>query len=249
MKGQECSPRGEKVTEIENFSYNLPPYYRFCNFKSRKLNINYIKKEFLWYLKGNKNDASICEYAKMWKGLINDDGSINSNYGQYIFGDQKQFERCRDWLVDDKDSRRASIVILSNEHLKTITKDYPCTYSINFRIRDNYLNMSVNMRSQDGIFGMGNDAPCFSFIHEMMYESLKYYYPRLKYGLYHHHCDSFHVYEKHYKMLDKITLFRDEFTEVACPKILNKEEVDYLIENNFNKTPKDFKFTKWLLNK
>ena len=58
-KGEIVFPRGLKVLEAENFSYELPAYSRFCNFESRKLNIPYIKKEFLWYLNGKKDDLSI----------------------------------------------------------------------------------------------------------------------------------------------------------------------------------------------
>lgn len=246
-EGKICNPRGLKVIEVENFNYKLSPYVRFINFESRKLNIEYIKKEFLWYLKGDKYDTSIVQHAGMWKDLINEDFSINSNYGQYIFGDQLQFRRAQHTLELDKDSRRASIIILSHKHLESFTKDYPCTYSINFRIRDNKLNMTVRMRSQDAVLGMGNDVPAFSFIHEMMYVTLKETYPELEYGEYYHSCDSFHVYEKHFNMVASMIL-NDDYEIVDCPKIKNKKEVDYLMKGEFHKIPKDFKFTKWLTN-
>ena len=181
--GKKFSPRGLEVIEIENYTYELPPYARFCNFAARKLNLDYIKREFLWYLKGDKFDLSILKYAKMWEGLVNADGSINSNYGQYIFhrgsDERSLFTYVLEELARDKDSRRASAVILRREHLLSETRDYPCTYSLNFRIRDDKLNMSVHMRSQDAVFGMGNDAPCFSFIHELVCQSLKWKYPDL----------------------------------------------------------------------
>ena len=126
------------------------------------MNLDNVKREALWYLKGDPHDTSICEHARMWKRLINFDGTINSNYGQYIFGNQQQFNVAQSMLLIDPNSRRASIVILDRCHLADkYTKDYPCTYSINFRIRDNKLNMTVRMRSQDAVFGMTNDAPNF----------------------------------------------------------------------------------------
>jgi len=170
---------------------------------------------------------------------------INSNYGQYIFGDCKQFDNVIDTLKEDKDSRRASIVILSKEHLLSVTNDVPCTYSINFRIRKNKLNMTVRMRSQDAIYGIGNDAPTFSFIHEMMWNALKEFYLELEYGMYHHSADSFHVYERHFKMLDKIVL-NDKYEDVECPEISGPEEVKFIRSMNFTKIPKKFKFSLWL---
>lgn len=245
--GKEAAPRGQNVLECENFRYVLPPYVRFANFEARKLNISYIKKEFLWYLKGDRFDSSIGQHAKMWQGLVNDDGSLNSNYGQYIFGEQNLFDKALETLTADKDSRRASIMILNNEHLFSNTKDVPCTYALNFRIRENSLHMTVHMRSQDAIFGMGNDAPAFSFIHEMMFHSLKEVYPELEYGEYLHHADSFHIYERHFEMLKKI-LTSDVYAAVECPRISGADEVRFLRKLQFESIPESYKFTQWLTN-
>jgi len=250
--GKISEPRGLKILELENYNYQLSPYARFCNFKSRKLNINYIKREFLWYLNGDKFDKNIIKYAKMWKSLVNRNGSINSNYGQYIFGKQQQFKRCLNTLIEDKQSRRASIIILNKNHLKSNTKDYPCTYSINFRIRNDRLNMSVRMRSQDAVYGMGNDAPNFSFIHEMMYILLKKTYKKLKYGIYYHSADSMHIYERHWNMVEEILNIDKEVINISCPKISCYEEAEFLMNNKINKVnkskiPKKYKFSNWLL--
>ncbi len=250
--GQKVAPRNQLVIEVENFNYELPPYVRFQNFSSRKLSLPYCKREFLWYLKGDRFDTSICEHAKIWRDVVNKDGSINSNYGQYVFGEISQFDKCVESLISDKDTRRASISILSREHLLSDTNDVPCTYSINFRIRNDVLNMSVHMRSQDAVFGMGNDAPAFSFIHEMMFNTMKAAYPNLQYGNYFHIADSFHVYERHFELLQKI-LDGDKFEPIECPRISGHEEVDFLRrperygrDKNYIPVPQEFKFTKWL---
>lgn len=243
---QECFPRGLKIKEIENFSYVFPPFVRFVNFEERKLKLDYIKKEFLWYLKGNKFDTSIVEHAKMWKDFINEDGTINSNYGQYLFGELNQFQYAIDCLIKDKDSRRAIIMILQPYHLLNPSmKEIPCTYGIGFRIRDEKLNMSVKMRSQDAWFGFGSDIPCFSFIHEMAYCLLKEKYVNLQYGNYHHSVDSFHVYEKHFDKAKKISC-DSKFDFIECPEISSAEEVRFMLKCNFKEIHEDFKFVKWL---
>jgi thymidylate synthase len=252
MKHNEVSPRGQKIIEIENYSYTLPPYARFVNFKQRKLSVNYIKREFLWYLNGDRFDTSITKHAKLWKQMMDPDGSINSNYGQYIFGDANnaQFRNAANTLLSDEDSRRASITILNSTHLGAATNDVPCTYALNFRIRKNKLNMSVHMRSQDAIYGMGNDAPAFSLIHEMMHVYLRdIKYEQLEMGLYHHCVDSFHVYEKHYKMCVALAYSNPaDYTEVECPRISSINEVEFLLMKDvFLHQPEDeYKFTKWL---
>jgi len=244
-QGKPVRPRGLLISEVENFTYELPPYVRFQNYKCRKLNVAYTKKEVLWYIKGDKFDASICQHAKMWGEIINKDGSINSNYGQYIFH-TNQFDNVVMTLTKDKDSRRASMVILDREHLFADTKDVPCTYALNFRIRDNAVNMSVHMRSQDAIYGMGNDAPAFSIIHEMVFNALKRAYPDVKYGTYFHVADSFHVYEKHFGMLSKI-VSGNEYELVECPPISGPDEVEFLRALKFDKVPEEYAFVNWLL--
>lgn len=254
--GQLVKPRGLLVREVENYSYLLAPYVRFCNFANRKLNLNYIKREFLWYLTGNKFDQSILDHASMWKSLVNTDGSINSNYGQYWFGSDytsskhsHQLGYVVQTLIDDKDSRRASMMVLQPKHLLMETNDYPCTYTLNFRIRCDHLNMSVHMRSQDAIFGMGNDAPCFSFVHEMVYMLLADQYPGLQLGSYHHIADSFHVYERHFAMVNQIVK-GDEYIPVDCPRISSSVEARRLLMlhvNPLTTTERErYPFAAWL---
>lgn len=245
--GQHVSPRGQLVIEIENYNYELPPYTRFASFLSRKLNLDYIKREFLWYLRGDRFDLSILKHAKMWQDLVNADGGINSNYGQYVFGTLNQFDNVIKTLIDDPDSRRASIVILHSEHVVSDTKDVPCTYALNFRIRNGFLNMTVRMRSQDAIWGMGNDAPAFSFIHEMALNSLKTQYPDLKMGTYYHSSDSFHVYERHFDLLNKIVNEFDPYCDIDCPRISGPDEVAFLRKLDFENVPKDYHFASWLV--
>lgn len=248
MFGIKTSPRSLLTIECEDFSYKLSPYVRFVNFEARNFNLDYVKHELLWYLSGDKYNISIVKYAKMWKSLINEDGSINSNYGQYIFcGSDNLFDKCIETLKNDKDSRRAIIPILNRNHLFIKTLDIPCTIAINFRIRKNILNMSVMMRSQDSVFGMTNDIPCFSFIHEMLLKSLQPYYPKLELGYYYHYTNSFHVYERHFKMVESI-ITGSKYTKIECPRILNKEEVDFLRKCDYSEIPDEFQFTKWLNN-
>jgi len=258
--GSEAKPRNFKVKEIENYSYEFPPYVRFCSFERRKLHVAYTKEEFKWYLKGDRFDNSICKHAPIWLETVNSDGSFNSNYGQYIFGKVNQFEKILNTLINDKDSRRATIMILNQEHILSDDNDLPCTLSISFRIRHDFLNMTVRMRSQDAILGMGNDVVNFSFMHELLFNLLKEHYPNIKYGTYFHSADSFHIYEKHFKMLEDITgipIIRNvneikvnkNFLDIVCPEINGPDEAKFLLKHDFANIPVEFKFSRWLCNK
>lgn len=259
--GEEIEVRGLKTKELQNYQIVFKPYQRFINFPSRKLSLKYIKEELYWYFNADKNDLSICEHAKIWKDLVNDDKTINSNYGAIIFNGQ--FERIITTLCNDKYSRRAVIMIGDNDNLSDEeTKDIKCTNSIVFSIRNNKLEMFVHMRSNDAIFGLCNDVPFFSIIHEMAYVLLKnVMYEDLIYGNYTHYVNSLHIYERHFHMLKKIVLLDEEIEKVDCPKISCCNEVEFLkqmkyadnVENKlktiqYENNP-EFYFIKWLLSK
>lgn len=251
-RGKLTAPRGKPILELENYHYELPAYVRFPSLSPRKLKPDYIKAETLWYLKGDPYDLTILNHSNIWKNIVLR-GRLNSNYGQAFFR-----RGGMNWVIQelghDKDSRRACIVILGSEshHLTAETLDVPCTAYLNFRIREGFLNMSVHMRSQDAVFGMGNDAPAFSFLHEMILNQLRFTkYPDLQLGTYHHTADSFHVYERHFAMLEELVKEDVTLDEIKVPRIYDYTEVDYMvydIHNGVEPLP-EYEFSRWLLAK
>ena len=204
-RGNQCETRGTLSREIRDVGVVFhdtaqPP---LTSFRARKFNLRYAKREWLWYLGADRYDDSIEKYATMWQKLKQDDGSFNSNYGQYIFA-EGQFDYVHRTLLMDPDSRRASIVLLKSEHLYEANIDVVCTYAINFSIRARRLHMTVMMRSNDVIFGFTNDSFCFWNLMEFMYQLLSVKYPDLRRGTYTHFVNSLHVYERHFDMIDEI---------------------------------------------
>ena len=194
IKGQQCIELPEYRLVLEN------PRDCLTSFKARKLNLDYCKREWLWYLNGDRYDDSIEQHATMWKKIKQPDGGYNSNYGQYIFG-QKQFDWVVNSLVKDAASRQACIQLLSPSHFYENNTDVVCTMGIQFMIRKSCLNMTVRMRSNDAIFGMTNDVFCFSQLHQMVYWALRDKGMTLDLGTYMHDVGSMHVYERHFDML------------------------------------------------
>jgi len=207
------------------------------NFEARKLSLKYIKAELRWYLHGDPHDLSIARYARLWETLVDHSGKVNSNYGHYVFR-RAQFQWVINELTRDRDSRRASMVILQPYHMTPDNKDVPCTYGLNFRIREGKLNCSVHMRSQDAIWGLGNDLPFFSVVQELVAVMLL-----VPMGDLHLAVDSFHVYEKHFDMLEQIVNHNSKWTTIECPRIYSIREATRLICDNPNL---EFDFTKWL---
>lgn len=248
-RGYTSHPRGMRVIEIQDFMVTLPPYERFTSFNARKFNLDYAKFEMLWYFTADPHNDMILKSASMWDDLRQPDGRWFSNYGQYWFGSpQYGFDWVVGSLIKDKDTRQAVIPMLRHGHLFTSNKDVVCTQSISFRIRRNKLYMSVNMRSQDAVWGFTNDIFCFSVLHEMVYKTLLDTYDDLEMGTFTHKVDSFHVYERHFIMLEQILdEGEDGYYEVDCPRIYDKREVVNLIDFRPEDTDSiNHKFTGWL---
>lgn len=210
LKGEELEERGQKYRSWDaahvTFDSNLPILF---NFVARKLNVRYAIEEFLWYCRADRYDSSITEHATAWKKLNQPDGSFFSNYGHYIFAKMtpdgvSAFEFALEQLMRNPSSRRAAIPLLQTDHCFNDNVDMVCTFALQFFVRQGRLDMIVNMRSNDAIWGLTNDAFCFSMIHRMMYVMLCGTYTGLRLGTYHHIANTLHVYERHYDMAKAI---------------------------------------------
>jgi thymidylate synthase len=254
--GKIVNHTSERTLEIEDFQVSFWPYERLSSFNARKLNVSYCVHEFLWYLRGDRYDPTITMHATAWKKLYDIDGGFNSNYGQYIY-DSRNSNPQFFWVVEElarsPTSRRACMVLLNRSHLRENNVDVVCTYGLSFRIRDNALNMSVSMRSNDAIWGLTNDAFCFSLIHEHVLLALRdEVYPELVLGTYTHKADSLHVYERHWDMLEKLVSDGyDGYVDLKMPKASCYEELSNLnslvlgVERTQD-VPSSFKLAHWM---
>lgn len=199
-KYKQVAPRGLKVNEYIQESIEIDPLNAISNFESRPFNFKYFTGEMLWYLCGNFKVDFISKFSKFWLNIADQNNQINSNYGQIIL---KQFKFAYDSLAQDKYTRQAVMTINESRHQKP-TKDFPCTLNLLFFIRDDKLNMRVQMRSQDIFYGLQYDVPWYSFVHQNMYLLLKKVYPKLELGTYVHYMDNVHYYERHFELVNKI---------------------------------------------
>ena len=215
--GIETSPRGQKIKELINPTLTiLNPLDCVLTDENRKLSEKYLKAEFDWYASGLLSIEGIKDHSSMWERLLNPDGeTVNSNYGFYTFyqpieSHDNQFEFCLDSLEKDEDSRQALINFNQPQHKFKDNKDFVCTISQQFMIRDNELITIINMRSCDLIYGAGYDIPWFAYVQYRMFERLKETYPDLTLGRLEHNAGSLHVYERHFEMLRKLNIKSSE---------------------------------------
>ena len=173
----------------------LNPLNNEINTKWRKWNKNYAEYEWNWYLSENQNAEEISKIASIWKGLMDKDGNVNSNYG-YQWSRNNQLTKVIEMLKTTPTTRRASISIYDGKEIDKYNLDTPCTYAINFFIDNhNKLSMQVMMRSNDLVFGFCNDQYCFSKIQEHVAKELN-----IEIGTYFHFACNMHIYERHYNM-------------------------------------------------
>ena len=139
--------------------------------------------------------------ATIWRQISDKNGQVESNYGFYL---KPQWEWVKQEILGDVDTRRATIVINQPYHKNKNPKDYPCTQYIQFFVRENKLNMGVNMRSNDLVFGLCNDVFTFALFQQLMLIELRDAGLDIELGSYYHHAGSLHVYERHYDMVSEI---------------------------------------------
>ena len=211
------SPRGMKVKEILGYQFKiLNPRNRIPYVKGRDFSIHYMVAELLWYLSGNDSTNWISNYSTFWSKISDDGETANSAYGARIFKSHDRIAKTVDenwtqWnyvveeLKKDPDSRRAVIHIRSPQDSILAQLDVPCTLSLQFFLRGDKVYMVTSMRSSDVILGLAYDVPAFTLFQELLALQLTKELGRpIGLGDYTHLSASLHVYERHFKMVEKI---------------------------------------------
>lgn len=118
------------------------------------------------------------------------------------------WEWAKESLIADKDTRQSILRFSLPEHQWMGNKDQTCTLHGIFMIRDNKLNLTINMRSNDLTLGLVYDLPWFINLIYKMRDELKDVYPDLEIGSYTHYVHNIHVYdrdeEKILKMIGRV---------------------------------------------
>lgn len=193
--------RGLKTKELVDCKILLSnPFACFVECDNEKY-YKYFSNELMLYLSGTCIGSNFVDISKFWSNCLNNDNTVNSNYGYHIFYEStkekiSQFYWCFNELKKDINTRKAVINFNSISHKGD--NDLPCTISLQFLVRNNILDVFVNMRSNDLIYGLRYDLPFFCIIQIMMFLMLKNIYPEIAIGNYTHNSVSMHIYERHF---------------------------------------------------
>lgn len=219
----ETRPRDLSIKENTNTTLILEnPLSCLYQNPVRSSQKKYIAAELLWYFMGRNDVEFIKKYAKFWESIQNEDGTANSSYGNLLFTKKNRFGLTQyEWainsLLKDKDSRQAILHFNLPEHQYSTNKDFVCTMYGIFQIRDNRLNFSVFMRSNDVIWGLPTDVAFFAVLQCQALSHLRKTYPDLQLGTYSHLANSFHIYEHHFDVVNR--MLGKEFVAEKIPQL------------------------------
>ena len=220
----DVSPRGQRVKEIQDVSIEVedPSLCLFTN-ERRSSQLKYIAAELLYYFSGRNDVGFISKYAKLWETIANPNGTVNSAYGTLLFRDKNEYDLNQwEWayqsLAKDKDTRQAVMFFNKPTFQFFDNKDFVCTLNGVFSIRDNKLNFTVQMRSNDAVLGTATDDAFFCLLQLQMLKQLKEnVYPDLELGTYTHIVHSLHIYERHFDLVDEMLEYK--FEPMSFPSI------------------------------
>lgn len=225
------SPRDMKIFEVTNAALVIEdPSFCLYENERRSSQFKYIGAELVWYFSGRNDVEFISKFAKFWEYIDNGDGTVNSAYGNLIFTEKNyhninQYKWALESLIQDKDSRQAILHFNKPDHQWFGNKDFVCTLTGVFQIRDNRLNFTVDMRSNDLVLGTPTDIAFFCLLQEQMLQHLKKYYPKLELGKYTHIVHSLHIYEKHFDLIKG--MLKTKFEPMSFPPMR-----EFLIDPN-----------------
>lgn len=262
----ESNPRDLKVRELSNMTLVIKdPTQCLYENSIRSSQYKYIAAELLYYFSGRNDVDFISKYASFWKQIANEDGTVNSAYGNLIFARTNKYGFSQ-WywaiksLIEDKDTRQALMNFNQPDYQYDGNKDFICTLNGLFQIRDNKLNFTVNMRSNDAILGTPTDIAFFCLLQQQALKLLQEYYPELELGTYTHIVNSFHIYERHFDLVSDMLehpFVTDSFAEIGLNFVDEKGMMrsgflelvtSVALDRPFTKNDNLFKWIKYIVN-
>ena len=196
--GKEVAPRGMKTREIEDAIIRIDDVYNTLPLGVGRGTVPGIGAvEACQLIAGASTPKLVIAIGPQFANYTEDNGLFHGAYG---IRTQSQYAPIVERLKADPDTRQAVVTIWNPElDLLANKRDYPCTILHQFRIRNNKLNMSVYMRSNDVWLGAAYDFFQFTRV-QLAIASILGIEP----GTYHHHVGSLHIYEQHYDSAESL---------------------------------------------
>jgi len=177
------------------------------------VNDDYIERELEWYLSQSLYVKDIPgKVPKIWQDVSSRDGKINSNYGYLVFNSENyaQYENVLMELSRSPNSRRAVMIYtrpsMHSNWCVDGMSDFVCTNAVQYMIRDGELQVVVQMRSNDVVYGYRNDYAWQKYVQDKLvydYNGGTKKADKIVAGDIVWQVGSLHVYERHYSLIEK----------------------------------------------
>jgi thymidylate synthase len=163
------------------------------------INANYSREvaaaEAIQLIAGTSISTFAVKHAPNLAAFRNQSGTFDGAYGPRV---AQMLGLITERLKQDRDTRQAIIPIWRPEDVRRReSKDYPCTLTLGFFIREHRLELDVSMRSNDTVWGLKYDLLQFSQLQLTVANVLG-----IRAGTYRHTASSMHIYEPSWSWVD-----------------------------------------------
>ncbi len=197
--GSPVEVRGQLTRELTDVVIEIAqPQFPQMDGIGRNWNRRIAVAEFLQLVGGFSEPDVMVDIAPNFERFL-DDGRFWGAYGERSQSpgfvgarSDSQFADVVRKLTDDPGSRQAVVTLWNPQRDNVEGKhDYPCTLSLQFRIREERLELTTTMRSNDVWWGWSYDLFQFTQLQHTVANCLG-----LEAGHYHHFVNSLHIYER-----------------------------------------------------
>jgi thymidylate synthase len=168
-----------------------------------EINENYVQRELDWYKSQSLNVYDIPGGPpSIWKQVADHTGMINSNYGWCIWSadNHSQYKNVCNELMQNPNSRRATMIYTRPRMWKDYNfnnrSDFMCTNAVQYLIRDGALDVVVQMRSNDVVYGYRNDYAWQEYVQVELAHELG-----VMLGNIYWNVGSLHIYSRHFDLV------------------------------------------------
>lgn len=190
-------PRGMMTREILNRQSRVDMRFPIVNLIDRKLDYRFMAQEAWWILSGlSRIDG---QYVNRNLKKYSDNGfTMSGAYGPPFI---EQLNYIIETLFSDRDSRQAVMTFWRPS--PRVSKDIPCTCSLQFLIREDKIHLNVFMRSSDAYLGWPYDVFSFSMIAAYVGVAFnRLTSNKIDLGTLTMTCGSQHLYERHWNLIN-----------------------------------------------
>jgi thymidylate synthase len=190
--------------ELLNYIIRIEtPRHRVVQNKCRPISLPLMVARFTWLMAGSDRLADIAFYESRVRYFTDDGLTVpGSNFGQRILLPRpglNQLDSVINLLKADQATRRAAISIYQPEDCGRNSTDIPCVFGLLYQIRNNSLNSTIIMRSNNAYGLLPYNLFEFSLLAEVVASEVG-----ISLGSLTHFAASMHIYDTDYDKAEAV---------------------------------------------